>query len=222
MEIFIAASLLGLGFITGLSGAVLPGPFLLFVLSDSMRKGALSGPLTVLGHISVESPTIIALLFLGLRFEHYFTEFKALIYLIGGITLLVMALHIMREALRPSMQKTNVSYRYEGSILGGFLFTAFNPSFIPWWITIGWATLIAGMESPIWNGVLFVVTGHFLSDFAWYSFVSLSFSRGKRFLYGWRYEVMMLSLGILMSAIGLAFIIIGFLALPCTNCSTIS
>ncbi len=213
MDTLIAASLVALGFVTGLSGAVLPGPFLIFVLSDTMRKGALSGPLTVLGHISVEIPAIIALLLIGMRFEHYFIEFKALIYLIGGITLLIMALHIVREALSPSSHKANVSYRYESSVIGGFLFTAFNPSFIPWWVTVGWATLIAGMESPVWNGVLFVIIGHFLSDFAWYSFVSLSFSRGKRFLYGWRYEVVISSLGILMLAIGLTFIIIGFFAL---------
>ncbi len=217
MDLLIGASLVALGFLTGLSGAVLPGPFFIFVLSESMKKGVLSGPFTVLGHISVESPTILVLLFLGLRLTDYFIEFKAFIYLIGGITLILMASYILREALTPSPYKIKATrsyrYRYWGSIIGGFLLTAFNPSFIPWWMTIGWATLLTGMQSPIWNGVLFVVIGHFLSDFAWYSFVSYSFSKGKRFLSERRYKSAMLAITAVMAALGLVFFLTGSLSL---------
>jgi len=217
--LIIGASLVALGFLTGLSGAVLPGPFLVFVLSESMKKGFLSGPLSVLGHISVESPTILVLLFLGLRFTDYFIKFKAFIYLIGGITLILMAFYASRE-VSGSISISTLSSKYEtagsyhrywygSSILGGFLLTAFNPSFIPWWMTIGWATLITGMQSPIWNGVLFVIIGHFLSDFAWYSSVSYSFSRGKRFLSERSYKVAMLAITAVMAALGLIFILIG-------------
>ena len=220
--LIIGASLVALGFLTGLSGAVLPGPFLVFVLSESMKKGFLSGPLSVLGHISVESPTILVLLFLGLRFTDYFIKFKAFIYLIGGITLILMAFYASREvsSISGSISTSTLSSKYEtagsyhrywygSSILGGFLLTAFNPSFIPWWMTIGWATLITGMQSPIWNGVLFVIIGHFLSDFAWYSSVSYSFSRGKRFLSERGYKVAMLAITAVMAALGLVFILIG-------------
>ncbi len=219
MSLLIGASLVALGFLTGLSGAVIPGPFFVFVLSDSMRKGALSGPLTVIGHISVESPTIVVLLFLGLRLTEYFIKFKAFIYLIGGITLILMASYILRAVLRPSpppyhhQQEANGNprylYRYGSSVLGGFLLTAFNPSFIPWWITIGWATLLTGMESPIWNGVLFVIIGHFLSDFAWYSLVSFTSSRGRRFFSGRGYKQAMLTMGAVMAALGFAFLLSG-------------
>ncbi|MBC8521328.1 MAG: LysE family transporter [Candidatus Syntrophoarchaeum sp.] len=140
----IGASLVGIGFLTGLSGALIPGPLFAFVISDTLKKGALSGPLTIIGHVSVELPVIVALV-LGLGLTGYFLQFKSLIYVIGGVALIFMSLFIIKEAkaaksrsLREEMgnEMRGAKYRYNSSIFGGFLLTAFNPSFIPWWMAI--------------------------------------------------------------------------------------
>ncbi len=218
----IGASLVGIGFLTGLSGALIPGPLFAFVISDTLKKGALSGPFTIIGHISVETPVIVALVVLGLGLKDYFTQFESLIYVIGGIALILMSSFIIKEAkaaksrlrseeIGSEIGIRSAKYKYTSSIFGGLLLTAFNPSFIPWWLTIGGVTLMVGLESPIWNGVLLVILGHFLSDFAWYSLVSFSFARGKNFFVGKRYELTMLVIAIFLIALGVLFFVKGAL-----------
>jgi len=214
----IGASLVGIGFLTGLSGALIPGPLFAFVISDTLKKGALSGPLTIIGHISVETPLIVALVVLGLGLKNYFTQFESLIYVIGGIALVLMSLFIIKEAKsaesRLSVEEIGnemrgARYKYNSSIFGGLLLTAFNPSFIPWWMAIGYPVLLNGFEWLALNGILLVVLGHFLSDFAWYSFVSFSFARGKNFFVGRRYELTMLVIAIFLIALGALFFVKG-------------
>ncbi|RZN44248.1 MAG: hypothetical protein EFT35_00205 [Methanophagales archaeon ANME-1-THS] len=222
--VIIGASLVGIGFLTGLSGALIPGPMLAYVVSDTLKKGALAGPLTVLGHISVEFVLITALV-LGLGLTSYFLEFKSLIYVIGGIALALMSVLVIKEAGRVKshanhdgigqhLRMRDAKYALNSSIGGGVLFTAFNPSFIPWWGTIGYPLLLQGFEWLALTGIVLVSAGHFLSDLAWYSFISFSFSRGKNFFVGRRYELIMLVLALFVIVLGLLFIIkgiIGFL-----------
>ena len=215
----IGASLVGIGFLTGLSGALIPGPMLAYVISDTLKKGPLSGPLTVFGHISVEL-LLIAALVLGLGLTSYFLQFKSLIYVIGGIALILMSLMVIKEAGRVKSRSTRegiyeglrvrgAKYAYNSSILGGVLFTAFNPSFIPWWVTIGYPLVLQGFEWLALTGIVLVSVGHFLSDLAWYSFVSYSFSRGKNFFVGKRYEITMLVLSLFVIALGAFFFVKG-------------
>lgn len=216
----LGASLVGIGFLTGLSGALIPGPMLAFVVSDTLKKGASSGPLTVLGHISVEL-LLIAALVLGLGLTGYFLQFKSLIYVIGGIALILMSLLGVKEAkeaksrsmppgeIDGEVRLRGAKYAYNSSILGGVLFTAFNPFFIPWWITIGYPLLLQGFEWLALTGIVLVSIGHFISDFSWYSFISYSFAKGTNFFVGKRYEVMMLVLALFVIVFGVFFLIKG-------------
>lgn len=215
----IGASLMGIGFLTGLSGALIPGPMLAYVISDTLKKGALSGPLTVLGHIAVEL-LLIAALVLGLGLTSYFLQYKSLIYVIGGVALIIMALLMIKGAkgakswlsqggIDGEVRVRGAKYAYNSSILGGVLFTAFNPTFIPWWVTIGYPLVLQGFEWLAMAGIVFVSIGHFLSDLAWYSFISYSFSRGKNFFVGNRYEVTMLVITLFVVALGAFFFVKG-------------
>lgn len=217
----IGASLVGIGFLTGLSGALIPGPMLAYVVSDTLKKGALSGPLAVLGHISVEI-LLIAAFVLGLGLTSYFLQFKSLIYVIGGIALIVMSLLIIkdakgarsrswskREEVDNELRLRGAQYTYNSSIFGGVLFTAFNPSFIPWWVTIGYPLVLQGFEWLALTGIVLVTIGHFLSDLAWYSFISYSFSKGKNFFVGKRYELILLVITLFVIVFGVFFFIKG-------------
>lgn len=216
--VIIGASLVGIGFLTGLSGAMIPGPMLAFVVSDTLKKGASSGPLTVLGHISVELVLIVALV-LGLGLTSYFFKYNSFIYVIGGIALVLMSLLVIKEVGRTkspaggemdnAVRVRGAQYAYNSSILGGALFTAFNPSFIPWWVAIGYPLLLQGFEWLALVGIVLVTVGHFLSDLAWYSFISYSFSRGTNFFVGKRYEATMLVLALFVITLGVFFFIKG-------------
>ena len=214
------AFLVGLGFLTGLSGALIPGPLFAFVISDTLKKGPLAGPLTMIGHVSVECLLISALVLLGLELKNYFSQIESGIYLIGGIALILMSACIVKEAKavesrtskgeKIGTEMSGVKYnKYNSSIFGGFVLTAFNPSFIPWWIAIGYPILLTGFEWLALTGILLVTIGHFLSDFVWYSFVSYSFSRGKKLFVGRRYEFAMVVIAIFMVILGTIFFITG-------------
>ncbi|MGB7534047.1 MAG: LysE family transporter [Halobacteriota archaeon] len=221
--LIIGVSLVGIGFLTGLSGALIPGPLFAFVISDTLKKGALSGPLAIIGHISFECPLIVAVVVLGLELmRSYFSHFEALVYVIGSLALILIASLIIKEARAGVKAKAEGSLQIEGgtrteiraakynnSIIGGFILTAFNPSFIPWWIGIGFPVLFSGFQQLALTGIILVTLGHFLSDFAWYSFVSFSFAKGKNFFVGRRYEWTMLVIAVFLIVLGVLFFVKG-------------
>jgi len=219
--LIIGASLVGIGFLTGLSGALIPGPLFAFVISDTLKKGALSGPLAIIGHISFECPLIVAVVVLGLELmRSYFSHVEALVYVIGCLALILIASLIIKEARAGAKAKGSLQIeegtraeiraaKYNNSILGGFILTAFNPSFIPWWIGIGFPVLFSGFQQLALTGIILVTLGHFLSDFTWYSFVSFSFSRGKNFFVGRRYEWTMLVIAVFLIVLGVLFFVKG-------------
>ena len=230
-----ALTLFGMGFITGLSGAAIPGPLFAFVISDTLKKGFLSGPLTALGHVIVELPVIVAFMLgigaLLMGFQHF-------IYAVGGVVFIIMSLHIMRESLhyspsnlklhfssaryadaKPSQQPShrkihqNISqnmqkYGKRNSVIGGLIFTAFNPSFIPWWMTAGFPILLMGLSSSLSHaGVIIVVMGHFTSDISWYSLVSLLIAMGRKHLIGRWYRTLMFIVSSFLAALGIFFLL---------------
>lgn len=220
-QLIIGASLVGMGFLTGLSGALIPGPLFAFVISDTLKKGALSGPLAIIGHISFECPLIVAVVVLGLELmRSYFSHFEALVYVIGSLALILIASLIIKEAKAGAKVKGSLQIeggtrtemraaKYNNSILGGFILTAFNPAFIPWWIGIGFPVLFSGFQQLALTGIILVTLGHFLSDFAWYSFVSFSFAKGKNFFIGKRYEWTMLVIAVFLIVLGIWFFVKG-------------
>ncbi|MCW7080030.1 MAG: LysE family translocator [Candidatus Methanospirare jalkutatii] len=248
-SLVVVAQLFVMGFLTGLSGAVIPGPLFAFVVSDTLKKGFISGPLSALGHVIVEMPLIFAFLlglgFILLKFQHF-------TYTAGGIAFILMATLIVnsarkeachhqqqREAVRKAKQCPEIAEiattpnptattaavpisdtgtdvnadakakAAAASVLGGAFFTAFNPSFVPWWATAGYAVLLVGLASPLaLTGVAVVIAGHVLSDFAWYSLLSFSFSRGRKFLTD-KYEAVMLAVASFLAALGIFFLFKG-------------
>ncbi|MCW3131529.1 MAG: LysE family translocator [Candidatus Methanospirare jalkutatii] len=250
-SLVVVAQLFVIGFLTGLSGAVIPGPLFAFVVSDTLKKGFISGPLSALGHVIVEMPLIFAFLlglgFILLKFQHF-------TYTAGGIAFILMAILIVHSARKeackqrkavgkakqcpeiaeiattPNLSATTAAVPISdtgtdatgtdanagakakaaaASVLGGAFFTAFNPSFVPWWATAGYAVLLAGLASPLaLAGVAVVIAGHVLSDFAWYSLLSFSLSRGRKFLTD-KYEAVMLAVASFLAALGVLFLFKG-------------
>lgn len=86
-------------FITGLSGAIVPGPLLSFTIAETLKRGFKAAPLTILGHAILEIALILAILgglSVYLKQEAVFHT----VALLGGAFLLLMGLNLFRDGLK--------------------------------------------------------------------------------------------------------------------------
>ncbi|MHB8773200.1 MAG: LysE family transporter [Syntrophales bacterium] len=175
---------LGTVFVTSLllafSGAMMPGPLLTATISESARRGGLTGPLLILGHSILELGMVAALLF-GLAPLLTSDAVFAAIALAGAVILFVMAAGMFRSlpSLRIDWEERRSN---SGPLLSaGILLSLSNPYWTIWWATIGLGYLLTCRSLGI-AGVAAFFFGHIAGDFIWYSAVSLLVSRGRRLL----------------------------------------
>lgn len=173
-------------FLIALSGALMPGPLLTVTISESTRRGAMAGPLMILGHGLLELALVAALLAGMAPLLKQDAVFIA-IALIGGSVLFWMALSMFRSlphlALRYDLpaDKTALPGRGPHSlILAGILFSLANPYWIIWWASIGLGYILHSVTFGI-AGVIAFFFGHILADLAWYAFISFGVAKGRRF-----------------------------------------
>ncbi|MDD2510341.1 MAG: LysE family transporter [Syntrophomonas sp.] len=88
-------------FITGLSGAIVPGPLLSFTVAETLKRGFRAAPLTILGHAILELSLILAILG-GLSVYLKQQAVFHTIALLGGFFLLLMGLSLIRDGLQGS------------------------------------------------------------------------------------------------------------------------
>ena len=195
---FVILSLLGLGLIVGLSGAIIPGPLLSFTIFDTSTKGKVTGHYVIVGHVIWEAG-IILLIILG--FGWIFTQNSYVIYLLGGGVLFFMGVIMMRSR-KGEVKMENP--RVNSSLGGGVFYTAFNPTQPVWWATAGLALLLKGLEIMGVLGVLLVTLGHWASDFGYYAFVSYMINRHKKFVNPHQHLITMI-LALFMVFLGVIF-----------------
>ena len=149
------------GFIIALSGALIPGPLLVFVVSDTLKTGKkVTGVLAALGHCFVEVFIILTIV-LGLSSVFAKGFFQQSIGLIGGIALVILGILNLVE-LRKTTKVEGRDFGY-GSFLGGLAFTLLNPTIYLWWATIGLAMLTTALRTTTILGVCLWVLGHWLA-----------------------------------------------------------
>ncbi len=179
-------------FVLGLSGALMPGPLLAVAVRDSARRGFSAAPLLIVGHSLLEA-AMVGLLLLGLAEWLKGQAAMAAISLVGGATLLWLAVGMAREARTLTMPgielpagdgmgagrgRTGARAR---SIVDGIVVSVSNPYWTIWWATIGLGCLV--LSRPLGAaGIAAFFAGHILSDFAWYTFVGAAVSTGRRWL----------------------------------------
>ena len=193
-------TLLSLGVVVGLSGAVIPGPLFAFTVFDTSRKRAITGHRIILGHAVWESVIILIIL---LGFGGLITHNTLVIYIVGGVALAFMGVSMIRSKGREiSMENSRVN----SSFVGGIFYTAFNPTQPLWWATAGLALLLTGLEVMGIMGVFIVTAGHWLSDLAYYSFVSFMVHRHERYINPHQ-KTISIVLGVFMALLGAYFLI---------------
>jgi len=192
------------GFVVGLSGTLIPGPLLAFVVSDATRKGWKSGLLAAVGHNMVES-VIVLIIMVGLAAVMESVVFQRTVGLIGGICLLIFGTLNIKAAVRGELSVEDSVISHYGSILGGIVFTIFNPTVPLWWATVGLLMLMDSLAMTLLGGVFWVL-GHYCSDISWYSFVSVSLSKGKRYVDVKLQKLIIAACGVFLFALGVVFL----------------
>ena len=177
--------LFALAFVTGLSGAMMPGPVLVAVIGQTTAQGfrAVLGLIT--GHALLEL-AIVALLMAGLRATLRRPAVRGAIGLVGGAVLVWMGGDMVASA-----GEVSLSLNAQGSaaaswpllLLWGAGLSAANPYFSGWWATVG-AGQLAHMapQTRAEYGAFYL--GHEAADYGWYSAVGLAIVSGR----GWLLE----------------------------------
>jgi threonine/homoserine/homoserine lactone efflux protein len=192
-------------FFVALSGALVPGPLFTITVAESARKGFISGPLIILGHGILELSLIILIIF-GLA--PFFSDPAVImvISILGGLMLVYMGYRMIREARSARISITSE----QGSkgihpILSGIIGSISNPYWTIWWATIGLGYLVSSIKLGM-LGVAVFFTGHILADLLWYSLISFSVARGKRFIGEKGYRSLFYICGIFLMLFGVWFI----------------
>ena len=186
------------------SGVMSPGPLFAANITYGLKEGAKSGIKIAIGHSIVELPLII-LLGIGVFSLEIFPEFRTAISIFGAITLFGFAGMQIRTILK---KNNNITIKpKQGPIITGILFSALNPFFIIWWLTIGFKLISDAMLVWSFTGILIVFVLHIWMDFAWLGITAFLASKSKRIISNKNYKIMVLGLSMALIYFGITFLI---------------
>ncbi|HJX23432.1 MAG TPA: LysE family transporter [Candidatus Bathyarchaeia archaeon] len=198
---------LGIGFIVALSGVLIPGPLLVFVISKSISQGAKAGPLATIGHVIVELG-LMAALFLGLSLILNEPIVQSAVGTLGGGLLIIFGLVNVLKARSSQGNNSGPSTFKHNTVIGSILFSSIlNPSVPLWWTTIGLAMLMEAFLTTSILGVALWLLGHFLADLSWYSLVSYLVSKGRKIRQDLIYKIIIIACGLVLIFFGVTFIL---------------
>ncbi len=188
-------------FLIALSGALVPGPLFTLTVSESVRRGAATGPLIILGHSLLEI-MIVVLVLSGLSpFLRHDTT-RQLISIIGGCMLVVMGILLLRDVPKARIDApAEKKGKGMNLIVTGMVGSITNPYWVIWWATIGLGYLVSSLRFGM-AGVVVFFLGHISADLAWYSLVSYAVSKGKTIMGEKGYRAILLFCGIFLILFG--------------------
>ncbi|MEA2101708.1 MAG: LysE family transporter [Thermodesulfobacteriota bacterium] len=167
-------------FMIAFSGAMMPGPLLSVTISESASRGAIAGPMLILGHGILELLLIVSLV---MGFAPFLSQDRVfmVIALAGGGMLFFMGVNMLRTLPGLHLQGGPVAETGGSLVLKGVLMSLANPYWLIWWATVGLGYILYCEPFGVWGLVLFFC-GHILADLAWYSGISMTVARGKGLL----------------------------------------
>jgi threonine/homoserine/homoserine lactone efflux protein len=165
--------------LTTASGALAPGPMFAANIIYGSRHGARSGLLFSIGHTMIELPLVL-LLGLGLVELVAQPQFVSLVGMIGGVALIAFGIYQIKGAVLADSRSSDGGRSKLGwsSITAGVIFTALNPFFLLWWLSIGSRLIIEALIFASLAGILVLFAAHIWMDYVWLIFVAYLAKRG--------------------------------------------
>ncbi|MFQ6098023.1 MAG: LysE family transporter [Armatimonadota bacterium] len=192
--------------LTGLSGAMMPGPVLALVVSETTSRGFVAGPLIITGHALLEL-ALVGAMFAGLRRVLSTTSAFVVLGLAGGGVLIWMAHGMIAQGLDPATELPlrATSMAAGRLLLAGAVITLANPYWSLWWATVGAKLLQTGVAHGV-VGAAFYFLGHISSDYLWYAVVGWLVSFRREMWVGAPYRYLLVACGSLILIMGAYFV----------------
>lgn len=194
-----------LSFLVGLTGCLAPGPTLIATIQSSLIYGWRAGPLVMAGHILIEAFIVMGVI---LGFSYFFSGYTTYISYVGGIALILFGILTIHSS-RTGMPQNTEQNRDSRPFYAGCITAVSNPYFWLWWITVGAGFLLDGLAGGIFFGIAFI-TGHWLADMGWYTFISVSIGKGRKIISERIYTIILICCGLFLILFGLFFLISGY------------
>ena len=195
------------------SGVLSPGPLFFTNIIYGSKQGLTAGMKIAFGHTIVEFPLVIALALGLFTFSHVFANNENLkvISIVGGIAVVVFA---FTQIISITKGKANRQNDYvgigakRGPILLGVIFSALNPFFLIWWLTVGIKLISDSIQFfGFAIGILFLFLFHIWIDYAWLVITSYLIYRGVSVLNTKFYSALFISLSTILIFYGVYIII---------------
>ena len=169
--------MLAKAFLIGLTGALAPGPTLVATVNSSLKYGWTAGPKIAAGHALVET-----VIFLSIVEGLYVTmqQYSRTIALVGGLALIAFGILTVKGAGSATME-AGEGKAVANPYLAGMITSGANPYFWIWWLFVGSALVLSGLQIGLIMAAIFMI-GHWGADFGWYLLVSTSLDRGRSIL----------------------------------------
>jgi len=195
----------GLAFLTGFSGAMMPGPLLALTIGQVAATGFMAAIWLITGHALLEL-VLMLLLVLGLRMVLARPGVRGAIGLVGGAALLYMGIDMVRNAAAVRLGVTqDEAMSVPVLLLAGAAVSLANPYFTGWWATIGVGQL-AQTGPQTRREYLAFYLGHELSDYTWYAFVAVLIVAARSWLAGVWYNWLVGICGVAVAVLALWFL----------------
>jgi threonine/homoserine/homoserine lactone efflux protein len=188
-------------FAIGLTGALAPGPTLLATVNSSLQEGWRAGPKVAAGHALVE--VLIFLVIVG-GLASVMQQYTRGISIAGGLALIAFGI-MTAIGSRSAVLKKPEGKSSGSAFLAGAVTSAANPYFWIWWLSVGSAFLLSGLNSSLIMAAAFIV-GHWGADFGWYTLVSGSLDRGRSVLSQGSYRSILGICGAFLICFGIYFL----------------
>ncbi|MFQ6008228.1 MAG: LysE family transporter [Candidatus Zixiibacteriota bacterium] len=207
-------SLFFVSFGVGFSGAMMPGPLLAVDIAETPRHGWQTGPIISVGHAIAEIAVVVALAlgFVALKENENIARG---ISVVGGSALILMGLLMGYDALkkRIAYEGEKGGQRSQHRLAGkGIAATLSNPYWFVWWATTGLAFVVKSVKFGVIGPVVFYF-GHIMSDFVWYTVVSILLWQGKKLIMGKGLKILILFCAGFLLYLGVRFIVDGLIGI---------
>ena len=189
------------------SGALAPGPLFFTNITHGAKTGAKGGLAFSVGHTIFELSLVLVLAF---TVQTVVDEpwIKLVVGVVGGAALLVFGFLQIREAITSKPEaKSESKGQSRNALLLGTLFTALNPYFIIWWLTVGLTLIVNALELASLAGVVIMYISHVWMDYAWLTGTAYLAKKGTSLVGSQGYRILMIIFGVILIFFGLYFLV---------------
>ncbi len=203
-------------FAIGFGAVISPGPVSTAIVSETPRRGWLTGPLVSTGHAMMEL-VIVTLIAFGLGVMLSALGVQAIIALLGGALLIWMGVGMLRSVWNRSLALPGTEAGGQGltkwRLVGlGVFATLSNPFWYAWWVTVAAGYLEQARALGLAAVAAFYL-GHVSADYSWNTALSTLVGGGRRWITPNVYRGLILLAGLFFIYLGGVFLIQGYVIL---------